>query len=194
MIFIIRHCGISILRRMRKVLATMLVELSRKWHTAQVLLMISNDRISLPSELYEWVPKKSSLINISVVYKELRDYVKANTFLEHHFEKCKTILGPHALYCSEAEKNFKSRVKTYSFSDNFHLESFVKPELKRTSIYSKTSFIGTPLKCKHLVYRDLEVSSTTTYSLMVGCHDYCCYPTSCDCTRSGGWRRNKMSR
>ena len=46
--------------------------------------------------------------------------------------------------------------------------------------YSKTSFIGTPLKCKHLVYRDLEGSPTTTHSFMVGCHDYCCYPTSCD--------------
>ena len=46
--------------------------------------------------------------------------------------------------------------------------------------YSKTSFIGTPLKGKHLVYRYLEGLPTTTYSLMVGCHDYCCYPTSCD--------------
>ena len=43
--------------------------------------------------------------------------------------------------------------------------------------YSKTSFIGTLLKCKHLVYRDLEGLPTTTYSLMVGCHDSCCMLT-----------------
>ena len=91
-------------------------------------------------------------------------------------------------------------------------------------IYSKTSFIGTPLKCKHLVYRDLEGLPTTIYSLMVGCHDSCCMLTFSNgnegiyntkvckkidiikllqikhpqtmslCTRSGGWRRNKMSR
>ena len=36
------------------------------------------------------------------------------------------------------------------------------------SIFSKTSFIGTPLKCKHLAYRDFEGLPTTTFSLMVG--------------------------
>ena len=90
--------------------------------------------------------------------------------------------------------------------------------------YSKTSFIGTSLKCKHLVYRDLEGLPTTTHSLMVGCHDSCCMlkfsngnegiynakvckkidiikllqvkhlQTMSLCTRSGGWRRKKMSR
>ena len=36
------------------------------------------------------------------------------------------------------------------------------------SEYSKTLFIGTPLKCQHLVYWDFEGLPTTTFSLMVG--------------------------
>ena len=47
----------------------------------------------------------------------------------------------------------------------------------KNSNYSRTSFIGTPLKCKHLVYRDLEGLPTKTYSLMAGCHDSCCMLT-----------------
>ena len=62
--------------------------------------------------------------------------------------------------------------------ENFYTLFFLYSILNVKSLhYSKTSFIGTPLKCKHLVYRDLEGLPTTTYSLMVGCHDSCCMLT-----------------
>ena len=60
------------------------------------LQMISDDQISSASELYEWANKDSSLPSISVLYRNVRDYQKADEFLKYRFEKCKKIPGTHS--------------------------------------------------------------------------------------------------
>lgn len=97
------------------------------------LQMIGNDRITSPSELYEWATKESSLPNISVLYRDSHDYEKANKILEQRFEKCKTISGTHEIHFIEPVENDKLRVKAYSFCESSRIVSFVKPETKRAS-------------------------------------------------------------
>ena len=91
------------------------------------LQMISDEQISWPLELNEWAIKDSCLSNISVMYKESKNYEKADDFLNSRFEKCKKIPGTHRLHCVEPEKNYSLKVKTYSSCQNYKIVSFVEP-------------------------------------------------------------------
>ena len=62
------------------------------------------------------------------MYKDSKDYEKADEFLKSRFEKCNTILGTHGLHCVELENNYTLKVKTYSSCQNYKIVSFVKPD------------------------------------------------------------------
>ena len=61
------------------------------------------------------------------MYKDLKNYEKADDFLKSRFEKCKTIPSTHGLHCVELEKNYSLKMKTYSSSQNYKIVSFMKP-------------------------------------------------------------------
>ena len=62
------------------------------------------------------------------MYKDSKDYEKADDFLKNRFEKCKTIPGTHGLHCVKPEKNYSLKVKTYSSCQNYKIVSFVEPD------------------------------------------------------------------
>ena len=72
--------------------------------------------------------KDSCLSNISVMYKDWKNYEKADDFLKSRFQKCKRFLAYMDYYALSQKKNYSLNVKTYSSCQYYKIVSFVKPD------------------------------------------------------------------